>query len=232
VGEPASQGVAVVTGAGGAVGSALVAALVAAGFDVHAVHRSAPSRAAGVTAHAADLSDTDELEALCAELAVLPAVDLLVHAAGAYERGAGDEVRERLAGVNVRAPLALTRALLPRLRSARGDVVFVNSSVAVRAAEGEIAAYAASRQAQRAAADALRAEENSRGVRVASVFLGRTAGPLQERIHRDEGREYRPDRLLQPEDVARIVLDLVELPPSAEVTEVHVRPRFPPGTPA
>jgi NADP-dependent 3-hydroxy acid dehydrogenase YdfG len=39
-----------------------------------------------------------------------------------------------------------------------------------------------------------------------------------------EGRPYYPELLMQPEDVARIVLSAVTMPWTAEVTNVHIRP--------
>jgi len=65
---------------------------------------------------------------------------------------------------------------------------------------GGVGAYAASKHALRAIAESLRDEVNEDGIRVTSIFLGRTAGPMQERSHAMEGRSYRPERLVQPED--------------------------------
>ena len=73
-------------------------------------------------------------------------------------------------------------------------------------------------------ADALRAELNPDGVRVLSVFPGRTASRMQEAVHRGEGRPYRPEALLQPADVAEAVLAALRLPPTAETTDLHIRP--------
>jgi NADP-dependent 3-hydroxy acid dehydrogenase YdfG len=78
----------------------------------------------------------------------------------------------------------------------------------------------------RALADSLRDEVNPHGVRVASVFLGRTATTRQAAIFAREGRAYAPERLLQPADVAGIVLTLFTLPPTAEVTNITLRPRL------
>lgn len=41
-----------------------------------------------------------------------------------------------------------------------------------------------------------------------------------------ENKEFRPENLLQPNDVADIVMTCVNLPPTAEVTDVRTRPRF------
>jgi hypothetical protein len=45
-----------------------------------------------------------------------------------------------------------------------------------------------------------------------------------ENIFTMEGREYKPDLLLQPEDVAEVVVNTLMMPLTAEVTNVTIRP--------
>ena len=68
------------------------------------------------------------------------------------------------------------------------------------------AQYDSSKHALKAIADSFRVEINPHGVRALSVYLGRTASDMQERIYLMEGvnRPYRPELLLQPEDVASV----------------------------
>ena len=73
-------------------------------------------------------------------------------------------------------------------------------------------------------ADSFRDEVNERGVRVLSVFVGRTASRMQAAVHEHEGRPYRPERLLQPDDVASMIVAALQLPRTAEVTDLHIRP--------
>ncbi len=73
-------------------------------------------------------------------------------------------------------------------------------------------------------ADSLREEVNAEGVRVLSVYLGRTASPMQAAVHEMEDKTYQPERLMQPEDVAEVVINALSLPRSAEVTDIHIRP--------
>ncbi len=152
---------------------------------------------------------------------------VLVHSAALHVRASiGDTPvadLDRVMNVNIRAPFALTRSLLPMLRAAPGDVVFINSSAAL-SAPALNSAYAASKAALRAFADSLRAEINVDGVRVLSVFPGRTATSMQKSIYEQEGRTYRPRDLLQPLDIAEAVLGMLQLPRSAELTELHLRP--------
>jgi NADP-dependent 3-hydroxy acid dehydrogenase YdfG len=76
----------------------------------------------------------------------------------------------------------------------------------------------------KAVADSLRDEVNANGVRVMSLFLGRTASERQQGIFAGEGRPYPPERLIQPADVAEVVLSLLRLPRTAEATDVVIRP--------
>ncbi len=124
---------------------------------------------------------------------------------------------------NLRAPYALTQALLPLLRECRGQIVFINSTAAGRAPAGA-GQYAATKQGLRAVADSLREEVNADGVRVLTVYVGRTATPMQETVHHSEGRVYRPERLIQADDVATMVLSALTLPRTVEVTEITLRP--------
>ena len=73
-------------------------------------------------------------------------------------------------------------------------------------------------------ADTLREEINPSGVRVLSVYPGRTAGDLQASIYALEGRQYTPETLMQPEDVAATVVAALMLPRTAELTDLRVRP--------
>ena len=84
--------------------------------------------------------------------------------------------------------------------------------------------YAATQHALRAIADSLRAEVNPQGVRVLSVFPGRTATPMQARLCELEGKAYSPERLIQPEDIASTVIHALTLPRTAEITEISIRP--------
>lgn len=177
-----------------------------------------------------DLADAGSIDAFSSRMGSrLSGLRVLVNCGGLYSRGSWEETTQTelraLFETNVIGAFALTRALLPMLIEARGDLVFVNSTII--ASDGkESGAYAASQHALRGLTNALRAEINEVSVRVLSVFPGRTATPRQERIHRVEGKAYRPERLLQPADVAKAIAACLLLPDTAEVTELRIRPRY------
>jgi NADP-dependent 3-hydroxy acid dehydrogenase YdfG len=109
------------------------------------------------------------------------------------------------------------------LRAHHGSVVFINSSAGL-ATRANISQYSATKHALKAVADSIRAELNSDGVRVLSVYPGRTAGPQQEAIHKAEGKTYNPELLMQPADIARILVDALKVNRTAEVTDISIRP--------
>jgi len=53
---------------------------------------------------------------------------------------------------------------------------------------------------------------------------------MQAAVHQAEGRAFHPDRLIRPEDVASIVVSVLTLPRSVEVTDITLRPRQKPGS--
>lgn len=232
---------AVVTGASGGIGRAIVSRLVGDGTSVIALGRdtgrlerlSAQAPAGLVRAMTVDFENADEVDRAGSRLAAdLPELDLLVHGAGAYTRGptgeASAEELDRQIAVNVVAPHRLTRLLLPALLRAEGQIAFINSSAVLRP-QPLVGAYAASKAALRALADSLRDEVNPHGVRVVSIYPGRTDTPLQVEIHEAEGRTYDPQRLLAADDVAAAVLFAVQMPRTAEVTDIILRPMKPPA---
>ncbi|MEO5653627.1 MAG: SDR family NAD(P)-dependent oxidoreductase, partial [Marmoricola sp.] len=125
--------------------------------------------------------------------------------------------------VNLVAPAELTRRALPALRAARGTVVFVNSGAGLRA-NPQWAAYAAAKHGLRALADALRAEEAEHGVRVTSVYPGRTATPMQERVHDQEGKDYDAGQWIRPESVAASIVHALDLPRDATIPDLSLSP--------
>jgi NADP-dependent 3-hydroxy acid dehydrogenase YdfG len=227
----------VVTGASAGIGQAIAVALAVAGATVFGVGRredllrataeviKGPGR---IRPYPADLSDPADIsmlaERLCRETS---GVDVLVHSAGMYARGpvetsSADDF-DRQYATNVRAPYLLTQALLPTLRASRGQIVFINSTI-VFAPSANVGQFAVTQHALRAFANTLREEVNADGIRVASIYPGRTATPRQARIHALERKAYVPERLLQPADVAEVVLKILTLPRTAEVTDVRIRP--------
>jgi NADP-dependent 3-hydroxy acid dehydrogenase YdfG len=215
-----------ITGAGGGIGSAIATALAPTHTLLLAGRPSARLDAVadrlGATTFPLDLTDPDEIEASCE---IVDELDVLVHNAGVSIPGrvAESSVEEWHAtfNVNVFGAVALTVTLLPALRSARGQVVFINSG-AGRAASPTMASYSASKFALRAFADSLR--ESEPHLRVTSIFPGRTDSDMQRELVAFEGGAYDPDNFLRPETVAAAVVNAVATPRDGHLHEVVLRP--------
>jgi len=76
----------------------------------------------------------------------------------------------------------------------------------------------------RAFADALRAEEADSGIRVTTIYPGRTDTEMQQAIIAGEGGQYSPGNYLRPDSVAKAVLAAVSAEPEAHITELTIRP--------
>lgn len=227
------QRVAVVTGASVGIGRAIAADLAERGYTVWAVARRTElleklaAEYPAVVPAPADLTVDDDVARLVDTIAQrTPVLRTLVHSAGSYSYGSYDDeptqpLRQHLA-VNVESAYGLTHALLPLLPGP-ADIVFLNSSQGVQAT-GTVGQFGASMHARKALADALRAEVNSRGIRVTTVHLGRTATPLQKSIYESHDWRYDPDVLLQPTEIATMISTIIALPRTAEVTDISMRP--------
>jgi NAD(P)-dependent dehydrogenase (short-subunit alcohol dehydrogenase family) len=193
---------ALITGASTGIGRASALRLAASGWTVLAGVRehatgerlaAEPAAAGRVLALVLDVTDADQIsqaaerveqESARACVSVTGGLDALVNNAGIGVGGpleliSSQDMRNQF-DVNVLAQVAVTQAMLPALRRARGRIVFV-SSVGGRVAMAFTAPYAASKHAIEALADALRVELRSSDVRVALVEPGSVATPIWEK---------------------------------------------------
>jgi NADP-dependent 3-hydroxy acid dehydrogenase YdfG len=231
---------AVVTGASSGIGRAIAEGLAARGASLCLLGRRpdalrevapCPSENARQWIYRVDLNVGEQIENFAAGFARDGGqADILVHSAGvisvgSLEHASVDEFDRQL-NTNVKAPYRLTQVLLPLLKSRAGQIVFINSSAGVSAVPGS-GQYSATKHALKALADSLRAEVDGQ-VRVLSVFTGTTATPMQASLHTLKGRAYVPDKLIQPEDVAALVVHALSLPRTVEVTDMSMRPATPP----
>lgn len=222
-----------ITGAGSGIGAAVAPRLLDRGDELWLLARDAgrakdlAGRFPGARTLVADLAAPERLSWALSHQALPDRLDSLLHIAGVVELGrVGDltsKVWRETLNANLLSPAELTRLLLPQLRLSRGTAVFVNSGQGL-AANAEWSAYAASKHGLKALADSLRQEEHGNGVRVTTVYPGRTATPMQAKVHQQEGREYDADRWIDPESVATTIITAIDLPRDAEITNLTVRP--------
>jgi NAD(P)-dependent dehydrogenase (short-subunit alcohol dehydrogenase family) len=229
--------IALVTGASSGVGRAIALALARRGVKLRIAGRNSASLAetaaiarqlSDVSSFQLDLNEEGTLQPLLDHLGSDGRLDILVHSAGVIHQGSIESSRiedfDLQYATNVRAPYLLTQRLLPLLAAACGQVVFINSSAGLSVRESEVGQYAATKHALKAVADSLREEVNAKGIRVLTIYLGRAATPMQQAVCQREGKVYRPENLLQPPDIASVIVHTLMLPRTAEVTDIHIRP--------
>ena len=177
--------VAVVTGAGGGIGSALVTALADAGARVVAVDLDVPTVEGAAMARVLDVTDADATAALLAEVAGVPGpVDLYFANAGVAlgtdPMDTPGDVWDTTLDVNVRAHITAAKLLLPGWLE-RGEGYFVaTASAAGLLTQIGSAPYAVSKHAAVAFAEWLSVTYGARGVRVSTLCPMGVATPMLE----------------------------------------------------
>ncbi|MFF7362714.1 SDR family oxidoreductase [Streptomyces sp. NPDC008125] len=222
-----------ITGAGSGIGAAVARRLRDRGDDLVLLARDAGRAKELAALHpgartlVGDLGNPDRLSWAFGQQPMPESLDSLLHIAGVVELGNIGDLTPKAwhfqLNANLVAPAELTRLMLPQLRVARGHVVFVNSGAGL-SASAQWGAYAASKHGLKALADSLRHEEHGNGVRVTSVYPGRTASPMQAKVHQQEGKAYDAGQWIDPESVATTILMALDLPRDAEVNDLTVRP--------
>jgi len=232
------SGNALITGGSSGIGLAIANALAAEGVRVHMIGRGQDKldeAVAGIlasggdaVAHSLDITRDKDLERFCESLKEqLDGLEFLIHSAGTVKLGTVRDLDisnlDEQYRLNLRAPYLLTQTLTPLLEKAKGQIVFVNSGAGLNAGP-TWSQYAMTKHGLKALADSLRAELADAGMRVISVYPGRTASPMQQNVHEMEGRAYDPDDFIQPDDIAQQVSSALKMSRSAVVTDLVIRP--------
>lgn len=167
-----------VTGAGRGIGLAITRHMSALGWEVYAGARSE-----GALLELADLPrvhsirlDITDRDSVAALPDALPAtLDSVVNNAGIVVNGPVEGLTlddlSRQLEVNVVAQVAVTQAVLPKIRAAKGRIVFISSVSGLITTPGT-GAYCASKYALESLADALRMELRPWGIAVSLVEPG------------------------------------------------------------
>lgn len=176
--------------------------------------------------HVADLRDASAASsAVDAAVSAWGGLQVLVNNAGVGGFSplaeTSDEEWERILGTNLTAVFRLTRAALPHLME-RGGHVFMISSLAGQNAIPNMSAYCASKAALDQLASCLMLEVRHKGVKVTTLAPGSV----------DTGFSGMPRAgdsswMLQADDVASTVLDLLRTRDGAHLSRVEMRPAQP-----
>lgn len=150
-------------------------------------------------------------------------VDVLVNNAGTFIQGnISDEPEgalDTMLEVNLFSAYYTTRALLPKMMAQRSGHIFTICSIASLAAYPNGGAYSISKHALMGFSRNLRRELQPHGVKVTAVVPGA--------VYTDswKGSGVRPERIMEPEDIAHIIYSATQLSPQAVVDELIIRPQ-------
>lgn len=215
-----------ITGGASGLGAAVVAAVSAAGGEPLVLDRRAPAAGKHLLV---DLTDRAATEQAVEEFA-RDGLDAVVTCAGVDSCGPLTDVAtadwDRVVEVNLLGTAAVVRAALPALLRNSGSVITVASTLGLRALP-EATAYSASKFGVVGFTRALGVELGDR-LRVCCLI----PGGMRTAFFDDRPEKYRPAAdasLMDPADVAEVILRQLQLPATTWVRELIVTP---PGEPS
>jgi 3-oxoacyl-[acyl-carrier protein] reductase len=232
--------VALVTGAGRGMGAAISRALVQAGARVALVSRTdsdltalaAELESAGGRAVAlpGDVADETAVERMFADAeAQLGPLDILINNAGIPTRRPFQvadypiEDYDRIVGVNLRGAFLCARAALRGMRERRsGTIVNIGSISGIRAAP-DVLPYSIAKFGIEALSQTILAEATQYGIKTHLVAPGVTNSSIWDRKEVPLPADVRA-RMLEPSDVADVVLFLLGLPQRVRIDRVVLTP--------
>jgi len=237
--QPSSH-VVLVTGGSRGIGRAVVEALLGRGDRVwftgvdgdrlaaaerELAERYPPPLASG---RVCDVRDFGALERLVAEIVEQDGrLDVLVNNAGLGFFAPADEMDpemfRKVIDTNLVGAFYGIRAAAPAMRAQGGGWIFNIASLAAKNPFAGGVAYNASKFGLLGLSDAAMLDLRHAGIRVAAICPGSVETDFGAGRMRD-GSGWR----LQPEDVARVVTDLLDFPQRALPSRVEIRPTRPP----
>ena len=226
--------IALVTGASGGIGRAVVAALVQRGMHVHAVAYpdallDGLHQIDGVSVHAVDVRDTAALRSAIDGLEV----DVLVNNAGIIgdlqpAQTSTTETADALIDINLRAAVHATLTVLPGMVARNGGHIVFTGSVAGYRPTANTAVYSATKAALHTFADGLRMDLFGTAIRVTVLAPGRVETRLYDAAMGGHDaavdRLYSAARAVQPAEIAQLIGVVLDMPEHVDVSRIEVLP--------
>lgn len=156
-------------------------------------------------------------------------VDILVNSAGVNIQKRTMEAMDpedwdRVMQINASGAYYCMHQVLPAMRSRRdGLVINITSVAGKRAISLGGVVYCASKFAMTALGTAVSNEVRNEGVRITNVYPGEVNTPILENRPVKVSEEHKAS-ILQPEDIASVIVTICHLPPRAHVPEIVIKP--------
>lgn len=224
-----------ITGGGRGIGKATAKAFASTGAHVIVSGRNEAAlaetaseiRTSGGRADAVRLDVTSDESVRTAHAAIeskFGRVGVLVNNAGVtsfkkFEHTALDEF-DAIISTNLRGYFLCTQAVLPSMIAAeKGSIINIHSVAAVETFSNS-SVYAASKAGTLAMMRGLRAEVRKRGVRIIDVI----PGAVETAMWSESNRTKHGAQMMQPRDVADVIVSLYHQPERATTDEIILRP--------
>ena len=227
---------ALVVGGGSGMGAAIALLLEQAGARVAIAGRSpdklqdVASKGSAIEWQVADVAVRQSIDSLFSWFDdQFGSLDIMINAAGINvpDRAMTDiapETWDTVLKINLTGAFDCLRFALDRMRAQKdGLVVMINSVSGKRSNPLGGVAYNASKFGMTALGSCVAEEERDAGIRITNVFPGEVNTPILDKRPVPPSPGHR-EGILQPEDVAKAVLMLAELPPRAHVPELVIKP--------
>ncbi len=157
-------------------------------------------------------------------LSEFDSIDVLVNNAGVFVAGlthTEDEgLLELMMETNLYSAYNLTRALLPAMLEKNSGHIFNMCSIASKIAYPNGGSYSISKFALYGYTKVLREELKEKGIKVTAILPGATWS------HSWAGVDLPQERLMEANDIAKLVTNALELGPSATIEEIVIRPQL------
>ncbi len=227
----------IITGATKGMGRAIAEQFAAAGYNIVACARTEKdlqemendfsSRFAGitVTVKAVDSGDTEQVKEFgrwIIDSKIAP--DILVNNAGYFVPGSiyneAEGTIEKMMQVNVYGAYHLSRTLLPAMMEKKQGHIFNICSIAAFQPLPDVGSYGISKFALLGLTKHLREEMKPYGIKVTAVLPGATFTGSWD------GSDINPQRIMEADDVAKMVFASSQLSPMAVVEDIVIRPQL------
>lgn len=231
--------VAIITGASRGIGRAIAVELGGAGCAVALAARGEARlrevadelarQGAECLVLPADLSRDSDIERLVeATLKRWGTIDYLINNAGWGKKAPIVKARvedwDETFKVNVRAPMILTKLVLPTLIAKNGGAIVNIGSISAKMGQANVAAYSASKFGVLGFTQSLFEEVREHGIKVCAIHPGYVDTPLIPR-----GAKIDRRKMIRPEDIARAVVYVLTSAPTCCPVEITIRPQRSPS---
>ncbi len=223
---------AIISGATRGIGKAIAEAFSQANIDLILLAREAKTleklksdlqhSKCEVVCLAIDLTAKEMEKQLRSEIANPQDVELLVNNVGWYAMNSASETKpselQKQLDINLYPAIQLSNFILPYfIEKSAGRIVNIGSIMSLHPAPFA-SNYSISKHALKAWNDTLREEQRANGIQVNAIYPGAVNTSSWD------GQDANREAMIQPEDIAQLILSIIKLGPTTSVDEIRLSP--------